>query len=72
MSADLVELVKTGKMSEMNTLSGCQYDYPEIVEYLKEADIISIQMGSNDAFVPTVLPSATPPTGRAKTSPPSC
>ena len=55
MSADLVELVKTGKMSEMNTLSGCQYDYPEIVEYLKEADIISIQMGSNDAFVPTVV-----------------
>ena len=55
MSADLVELVKTGKMSEMNTLSGCQYDYPEILEYLKEADIISIQMGSNDAFVPTVV-----------------
>ena len=39
MSADLVDLVKTGKMSEMNTLSGCQYDYPEILEYLKEADI---------------------------------
>lgn len=55
MSADLVELVKTGKMSEMNTLSSCQYDYPEILEYLKEADIISIQMGSNDAFVPTVV-----------------
>ena len=51
----IAELVKTGKMSEMNTLSGCQYDYPEILEYLKEADIISIQMGSNDAFVPTVV-----------------
>lgn len=55
MSADLVELVKTGKMSEMNMLSGCQYDYPEMLEYIKEADIISIQMGSNDAFVPTVV-----------------
>lgn len=55
MSSDLVELVQTGKMSEMNTLSGCQYDYPEILEYIKEADVISIQMGSNDAFVPTVV-----------------
>lgn len=55
MSSDLVELVQTGKMSEMNMLSGCQYDYPEIMEYIKEADVISIQMGSNDAFVPTVV-----------------
>ena len=55
MSADLVELVQTGKMSEMNKLSGCQYNYPEIIEYIKQADVISIQMGSNDAFVPTVV-----------------
>lgn len=55
MSNDLVELVKTGKMSEMNMLSGCQYNYPEMLEYIKEADVISIQMGSNDAFVPTVV-----------------
>ena len=55
MSADLVELVQTGKMSEMNTLSGCQYNYPEIIDYIKQADVISIQMGSNDAFVPTVV-----------------
>lgn len=55
MSSDLVELVQTGKMSEMNMLSGCQYNYPEILDYIKEADVISIQMGSNDAFVPTVV-----------------
>lgn len=55
MSADLVELVQTGKMSEMNMLSGCQYNYPEMLDYIKEADVISIQMGSNDAFVPTVV-----------------
>lgn len=55
MSADLVELVQTGKMSEMNKLSGCQYNYPEMIEYIKQADVISIQMGSNDAFVPTVV-----------------
>ena len=55
MGSGLVELVQTGKMSEMNMLSGCQYDYPEIMEYIKEADVISIQMGSNDAFVPTVV-----------------
>ena len=27
----------------------------EIIEYIKQADVISIQMGSNDAFVPTVV-----------------
>ena len=72
MSADLVELVKTGKMSEMNTLSGCQYDYPEILEYLKEADIISSRWAPMMPSCPRSLPLATPPTGRAKTSPPSC
>lgn len=55
MSKDMVEMVKTGTMSEMNMLSGCQYDYPEFVEYIKSADVISIQLGSNDAFVPTVV-----------------
>ena len=55
MSKDMVELVKTGTMAEMNTLSGCQYNYPEFVDYIKSADVISIQLGSNDAFVPTVV-----------------
>lgn len=53
MSKDMLELVKTGTMAEMNTLSGCQYNYPEFVDYIKSADVISIQLGSNDAFVPT-------------------
>ena len=52
MSKDMLELVKTGTMAEMNTLSGCQYNYPEFVDYIKSADVISIQLGSNDAFVP--------------------
>ena len=55
MSKDMLELVKTGTMAEMNTLSGCQYNYPEFVDYIKSADVISIQLGSNDAFVPTVV-----------------
>ena len=55
MSKDMVEMVKTGSMAEMNTLSGCQYNYPEFIDYIKSADVISIQLGSNDAFVPTVV-----------------
>ena len=55
MSKDMVEMVKTGTMNEMNMLSGCQYDYPEFVDYIKSADVISVQLGSNDAFVPTVV-----------------
>ena len=55
MSKDMVELVRTGTMAEMNTLSGCQYNYPEFIDYIKSADVISIQLGSNDAFVPTVV-----------------
>lgn len=55
MSKDMVEMVKTGTMAEMNMLSGCQYNYPEFVDYIKSADVISIQLGSNDAFVPTVV-----------------
>ena len=55
MSKDMLELVKTGTMAEMNTLSGCQYNYPEFIDYIKSADVISIQLGSNDAFVPTVV-----------------
>ena len=51
----MLELVKTGTMAEMNTLSGCQYNYPEFIDYIKSADVISIQLGSNDAFVPTVV-----------------
>ena len=72
MSKDMLELVKTGTMAEMNTLSGCQYNYPEFVDYIKSADVISIQLGSNDAFVPTVVSLVRPPTGKVRTWLPSC
>ena len=62
MSKDMLELVKTGTMAEMNTLSGCQYNYPEFVDYIKSADVISIQLGSNDAFVPVSYTHLTLPT----------
>ena len=55
MSKDVLEMVQTGSMAEMNMLSGCQYNYPEFLDYIKSADVISIQLGSNDAFVPTVV-----------------
>ena len=55
MSKDIVEMTSTGTMKEMNMLSGCQYDYPEFIDYIKSADVISVQLGSNDAFVPTVV-----------------
>ena len=55
MSKDMVEMVKNGSMAEMNMLSGCQYNYPEFLDYIKSADVISVQLGSNDAFVPTVV-----------------
>lgn len=55
MSKDVLEMVTTGSMAEMNMLSGCQYNYPEFLDYIKSADVISIQLGSNDAFVPTVV-----------------
>lgn len=55
MSNDLVELLRDGKMNGMNTLSGCEYNYPQMREYLKTADVISIQIGSNDALVPCIV-----------------
>ena len=48
MSKDMLELVKTGTMAEMNTLSGCQYNYPEFVDYIKSADVISTGLGYGD------------------------
>ena len=55
MSNDLVELLRDGKMSGMNMLSGCEYNYPQMREYLKQADVISLQIGSNDALVPCIV-----------------
>ncbi len=55
MSVDLVELVQTGKMEQLNQGSGAWYNIPQMTEYIRKADIISIQIGSNDALVPVVV-----------------
>lgn len=55
MSSDLVEMVRDGKMSSMNMLSGCEYNYPQFRDYISKADVISIQIGSNDALVPCIV-----------------
>lgn len=55
MSGDMLDLVRTGAMPQMNQPSGTYYVYPEYQEYLRTADIISIQIGSNDALVPCIV-----------------
>lgn len=55
MSADLLDMVQHGAMPQMNQASGAYYVYPEYQEYLRKADIISIQIGSNDALVPCIV-----------------
>lgn len=55
MSADMVDLIQTGAMPKMNQASGAYYVYPEYQEYLRRADVISIQIGSNDALVPCIV-----------------
>ncbi len=47
-------MIRDGKMPQMNMESGCYYVYPEFQDYIRKADVISIQIGSNDAFVPCV------------------
>ena len=72
MSKDMLELVKTGTMAEMNTLSGCQYNYPEFVDYIK------MPMLSPSSWAPMML--LCPPwsllvrplTGKVRTWLPSC
>lgn len=51
---DLVDMIRDGQMPQMNMESGCYYVYPEFQDYIRKADVISIQIGSNDAFVPCV------------------
>lgn len=51
---DLVDMIRDGKMPQMNMESGCYYVYPEFQDYIRKADVISVQIGSNDAFVPCV------------------
>lgn len=52
---DLADMIKYGKMPQMNMLSGCEYNYPEFRDYIRKADVISVQIGSNDAFVPCIV-----------------
>ncbi len=52
---DLADMIKYGKMPQMNMESGCEYNYPEFQDYLRKADVVSIQIGSNDAFVPCIV-----------------
>lgn len=55
MSPDMVDMVQSSAMPKMNQASGSYYIYPEYQEYLRKADIISIQIGSNDALVPCIV-----------------
>lgn len=55
MSPDMVDMVQNSAMPKMNQASGSYYVYPEYQEYLRKADIISIQIGSNDALVPCIV-----------------
>ena len=51
----MVDMVQNSAMPKMNQASGSYYVYPEYQEYLRKADIISIQIGSNDALVPCIV-----------------
>lgn len=55
MSGDMLDLLRTGAMPKMNQASGSWYVYPQYLEYVKNADIISVQIGSNDALVPSIV-----------------
>ena len=54
-TGDLVDILRTGAMPKMNQLAGTYYVYPQMLNYLKRADIISVQIGSNDALVPALV-----------------
>ena len=54
-TGDLVDILRTGAMPQMNQLAGTYYVYPQMLDYLKRADIISVQIGSNDALVPALV-----------------
>lgn len=54
-TGDLVDMLRTGAMPQMNQLAGTYYVYPQMLDYLKRADIISVQIGSNDALIPSLV-----------------
>ena len=48
-------MLRTGAMPQMNQQAGTYYVYPQMLDYLKRADVISVQIGSNDALVPALV-----------------
>ena len=54
-TGDLADMLHTGAMPQMNQQAGTYYVYPQMLDYLKRADVISVQIGSNDATVPCVM-----------------
>ena len=54
-TGDLVDMLRTGAMPQMNQLAGTYYVYPQMLDYIRRADIISVQIGSNDALVPALV-----------------
>ena len=55
MTKDLLEMVRDGQMSAFNQPAGTYYVYPEFLDYVRDADVISIEIGMNDAMVPFVV-----------------
>lgn len=56
MTRDLADLIETGAMPAMNQYSGVQYtSVPELKEYLQKADLITLQIGANDALIRTIV-----------------
>lgn len=52
---DMLDMVTAGAMPAMNQESGFYYQYPQLLDYIEQADIISIQIGANDAMVPFIV-----------------
>ena len=56
MTRDLADLIETGAMPAMNHYSGVQYtSVPELKEYIQKADLITLQIGANDALIRTTV-----------------
>lgn len=56
MTRDLADLIETGAMPAINHYSGVQYtSVPELKEYIQKADLITLQIGANDALIRTIV-----------------
>ena len=56
MTKDLADLIETGAMPAINHYSGVQYtSVPELKEYIQKADLITLQVGANDALIRTIV-----------------